>query len=137
MRPTGQWVMRPDPAIHFLEGETAGAARRADAGALRRSLPGAARCCTGRRGAEGRGALLTGDIINVVADRRYVSFMYSYPNLIPLPAPAVRRIWAAVEPFAYDRIYGAWWHRTVAQDGREAVRHSADRYIRAIGGTGL
>ncbi len=33
-----------------------------------------------------KGILLTGDIIQVVADERWVSFMYSYPNLIPLPA---------------------------------------------------
>ena len=37
-------------------------------------------------GANGKGALLTGDIIQVVQDRRYVSFMRSYPNLIPLGA---------------------------------------------------
>ncbi len=35
-------------------------------------------------GANGKGALLTGDIIQVVQDRRYASFMRSYPNLIPL-----------------------------------------------------
>ena len=32
------------------------------------------------------GALLSGDIVQVIPDRRYVSFMYSYPNLIPLAA---------------------------------------------------
>ena len=37
-------------------------------------------------GTKGKGALLTGDIIQVVQDRRYVSFMRSYPNLIPLGA---------------------------------------------------
>ena len=35
-------------------------------------------------GCDGQGALLTGDTVTVVMDRRYVSFMYSYPNLIPL-----------------------------------------------------
>src|SRR5207248_1904076 len=48
-------------------------------------------------GAGGKGALLTGDIIQVVADRRHVSFMYSYPNYVPLPAAAVERIVQAVE----------------------------------------
>jgi hypothetical protein len=36
--------------------------------------------------ADGAGALFSGDIIQVVPDRRWVSFMYSYPNLIPLSA---------------------------------------------------
>ncbi len=34
------------------------------------------------RGANGKGALLTGDILQVVADRDWVTFMYSYPNAI-------------------------------------------------------
>ena len=40
-------------------------------------------------GANGKGALLTGDIIQVVQDRRYVSFMRSYANLIPLGPAAI------------------------------------------------
>ncbi len=83
-------------------------------------------------GAEGRGALLVGDILTVARDRRYVSFMYSYPNLIPLSARTVARVAAAVEPYAFDRIYGAWWERVVASDGKEAVRRSAARYIKAL-----
>ena len=60
--------------------------------------------------------------------------MYSYPNLIPLPAPAVRRIEAAVEPYAFDRIYGAWWDRVVASEAKVAVARSAARYIAALAG---
>jgi hypothetical protein len=58
--------------------------------------------------------------------------MYSYPNLIPLPASAVRRIVAAVEPYAYDRIYGAWWDRVVPDNAKAGVAYSAERYIKAI-----
>jgi len=46
--------------------------------------------------------------MQLAQDRRYVSFMYSYPNMIPLNARAVERIVQAVEPFAFDRIYGGW-----------------------------
>jgi hypothetical protein len=77
-------------------------------------------------------ALLAGDIIQVAQDRAWVSFMYSFPNYIPLPATAVDRILAAVEPFEFDRIYGAWWDRNVKTDAKNAVRRSADRYKRAI-----
>lgn len=85
-------------------------------------------------GAGGSGALLSGDIIQVVPDRRWVSFMYSYPNYIPLSAQAVEQIVRAVEPFAFDRIYGAFDGMTVAADAKAAVRRSADRYIAAITG---
>lgn len=128
-----EWVMRPDASIIFWEGETKALGSDLTlircgghfAGGTVLHWPG---------GAEGRGVLLTGDIINVVQDRRYVSFMYSFPNLIPLPAAAVRKVAAAVEPFAYDRIYSAWWEKVTAQDAKQAVRRSAERYIAAIEG---
>ncbi|MCL4506845.1 MAG: MBL fold metallo-hydrolase [Chloroflexi bacterium] len=82
-------------------------------------------------GAKGRGALLSGDTIQVVSDRRYVSFMRSYPNLIPLSAREVRRILSAVEPFAFDRIYGAWTGRIVQSNARSVLVRSAERYIHA------
>ena len=124
--------MRPDPRVELWDGGGAGARRRADAAPARRALrgrPGAALA----GGADGRGALLAGDIVQVVQDRRFVSFMYSYPNLIPLPGPTVRRIVAKLEPYAFDRIYGAWWGRVVRADAHDAVRRSAERYLRAIG----
>lgn len=83
-------------------------------------------------GAEGQGALLSGDIIQVVPDRRFVSFMYSYPNLVPVNAATVRAIEAAVAPFAFDRIYGAWWDRVILGDAKQVVARSAARYIAAI-----
>lgn len=83
-------------------------------------------------GEDGRGVLMTGDTIMVVPDTRWVSFMYSYPNLIPLPAREVERIVGTVEPFAYDRIYAGWWDRVMAHDAKARVRASAERYVKAI-----
>src|SRR5438094_568702 len=83
-------------------------------------------------GAEGRGALLAGDLLQVAQDRRWVSFMYSYPNYIPLPASEIDRIVTSIEPFAFDRIYGAWWDRNVASEARAAVHRSAERYKKAL-----
>jgi len=84
-------------------------------------------------GSGGRGALLVGDTITVVPDVRAVSFMRSYPNLIPLPAAEIRRIVATVRPFAFDRIYGGWWDRVTHSDGKGAVERSARRYLKWIG----
>ncbi|MGJ4966520.1 MBL fold metallo-hydrolase [Bradyrhizobium sp. HKCCYLRH3061] len=85
-----------------------------------------------RKGAGGKGALLTGDIAMVAMDRRHVSFMYSYPNYIPLGAAAVRRIADAVAPLAFDRIYGAWWQKNIADDAKAAFDRSVRRYLQAI-----
>lgn len=85
-------------------------------------------------GADGRGALFTGDSISVTQDRDWVTFMRSYPNFIPLPASIIRSIVAAVEPYEFDRIYGCWFGADVRTGARESVRRSAERYIRWIGG---
>jgi hypothetical protein len=60
--------------------------------------------------------------------------MWSYPNLIPLPAETVRAIAEKLEPWEFDRVVGAWWGRVVRRDGKEAVRRSAERYVRAVTG---
>jgi glyoxylase-like metal-dependent hydrolase (beta-lactamase superfamily II) len=85
-----------------------------------------------RAGADGRGALLTGDVAMVAMDRRSLSFMYSYPNYIPLNAAAIRRIADAIAPLSFDRIYGAWWGRNIATDAKSAFAASVRRYLAAI-----
>jgi hypothetical protein len=122
--------MRPDPAFVFWEGETC---ELMDGITLVRCgghFPGST-VLHWSQGAEGRGALLTGDTMQVAQDRRYVSFMYSYPNMIPLNKRAVEGIVRAVEPYAFERIYGGWWD-THVQDAKSALKKSAERYIRAI-----
>lgn len=82
----------------------------------------------------GRGAIFTGDIAMVAQDRRHVSFMYSFPNYIPLNATAVRRIADALAPFAFDSIYGAWTNLKVIGGGKRAFEVSVERYLKAIAG---
>ena len=82
--------------------------------------------------ADGRGVVLSGDIMQVVPDRRWVSFMYSYPNLIPLPEGKVKQIAGRITKFRFDRIYGAFEGREIKRDGYEAVQKSATRYIQRI-----
>lgn len=72
-----QWVMRPDKRIVFWSGET----HPLHDGVTLHRLGGhfaGGTVLHWQAGAGGRGALLAGDIIQVVADRNWVSFMYSY-----------------------------------------------------------
>jgi hypothetical protein len=127
-----KWVMRPDPVVRFWEGTS------------KELLAGLTLVNTGGHfegfqvlhwpgGAGGKGVLLSGDQPQVCQDRRWVSFMYSYPNMIPLPAPAIRRIAAALKPLAFERLYGAFPGLNVTADAHAAVQRSASRYLRAIG----
>ncbi len=129
----GEWVMRPDPCVELWRGEELDLGRGLTLLRLGGHFAGA-QVLHWPAGAGGRGALLSGDVVQVVQDRRWVSFMYSYPNLIPLPVATVREIAARLEPYAFDRIYGAWWDKVVASGAKDAVRRSADRYVRAIEG---
>jgi hypothetical protein len=122
-----EWVLRPSERIVFWDGET----RELGDGLTLIRLGGHFDGGTVLHWAAGN-ALLSGDIVQVVQDRGWVSFMYSYPNLIPLAANEVRRMVAALEPYEFDRVYGAWWGRVVASGGKEAVRRSAERYVRAL-----
>jgi hypothetical protein len=126
-----EWVQYPTPGLRLWQGET------------KEILPGVTLINTGghfegsvamhwAQGHEGRGLLLVGDSLTVVMDRRYLSFMYSYPNLIPLAAASVRRIADSVRPFAFERIYGAWDGRHVMSAANDAVERSAERYIRFL-----
>ena len=127
------WVMRPDPAIVFWEGDAlvlSGGITLIRCGG---HFPGGT-VLHWARGADGMGALLSGDVLQVGADRKSVSFMYSYPNYIPLGAAAVRRIGAALAPYRFERIYGAFRDRNVLERGNQVVRQSVERYLRAIGG---
>lgn len=85
-------------------------------------------------GAGGKGAIFTADTIMVVPDTRWVSFMYSYPNLIPLPVREVHRIAGTTAPFAFDRIYAAWWDRVVTHDAKARLAASVERYVKAVEG---
>jgi hypothetical protein len=85
-------------------------------------------------GEGGAGALMSGDIVTVVPDRRWVSFMYSYPNLIPERPAVIRRAVSLLTRYPFERVYGAWWRRVVAADGVAAVQRSAERYLRFAGG---
>jgi hypothetical protein len=130
-----QWVMRPDPAIKFFR-------------QCHEILPGATIVQCGGHfegssvlhwadGSNGRGAILAGDTIMVAMDRKSASFMHSYPNLIPLSPDSVRKIVGRIKPYAFDRLYSAWWDRDIVGNAKRAVFRSADRYLKMVSEKGL
>ncbi len=125
------WVMRPDDCIEFWSGESKEIAPGVTLVRTGGHFPGST-VLHWAAGAGGKGALFTGDSIMVVPDTRWVSFMYSYPNLIPLNAKAVEHIVKSVRAYPFDRIYAGWWDRVLDHDAKAALKRSAERYIAAI-----
>lgn len=126
-----QWIMRPENMIEFWEGDNL-------------NLFGGLTIihCSGHfsgssvlhwpDGSAGRGVLLSGDTLYVTADRNHVTFMRSFPNLIPLSGTASNRIVDAVKEYDFDRIYSGFPGRILMQDAKSTVQRSLDRYIHAI-----
>ena len=123
-----QWVMRPDRRLRFWDEERTDLHDGISLIRVGGHFDGGT-VLHHPHAASGKGAIFTGDLIQVVPDRRWVSFMYSYPNLIPLSENEVRRIAATIRNDRFDRIYGAFHPREVLSNGEEVIRRSAARYI--------
>lgn len=128
-----EWVMRSDSHLTYWEGDSCALGDGVSLIRLGGHFPGGT-VLHWAAGAEGRGALLSGDIVQVAADVRRVSFLWSYPNMMPLSALTVRRIADALEPWEFDRIYGAFSGKEVPDGARQSVRQSAARYIELLEG---
>ncbi len=128
-----QWIQRPDPAIELWDGDTK---PLWDGVTLIR--------CGGHfaggtvlhwaGGAGGKGVVCAGDILTVATDRKWLSFMRSYPNFIPLDARTVARIGKAMAPFKFDTLYGHYFDRVIETNAKQVLEKSVDRYIAAVEG---
>jgi glyoxylase-like metal-dependent hydrolase (beta-lactamase superfamily II) len=128
-----EWVLRSGPAINHWTGDTL---KLNDEMTLIRCgghFPGSTVLHWGAA-MGGKGALFAGDTVQVVTDRKHVSFMYSYPNFIPLSAREVRRIADPLAPYEFDSIFGIYWNLKIVGNGKRQFEISVERYLRAIAG---
>ena len=61
-----------------------------------------------------------------------VSFMWSFPNLIPLDANTVRQMADIMEPWSFESLYGAWPEALIRNGAKGVLKRSFDRYIEAV-----
>jgi hypothetical protein len=127
-----EWIMRPDAAVTLWEGDTL--QLLPDVTLIRGGghFPGGA-MLHWAKGAEGRGVLCSSDIATITQDRKFLTFMRSYPNFIPLPAREVEGIAAALAPFEFDTIYGHYFDRVIRGGAKQVLKVSVARYLKAIG----
>ena len=125
-----QWVTRPDPAVQFWDTAT----HEIAPGLTLINCPGhftGGTVLHWADGGRGKGAMLSGDILQVMPDKK-LSFMRSYPNMIPLDASTVRRIAETMEPWAFDTIYGAFHERVITPGAKAVLDYSIRRYLAAV-----
>lgn len=90
--------------------------------------------CLQSDGARGAPLLLVSDTVFPVPHQQWVSFMYSFPNLLPLPSSEVKAIKDTLAPYAFQRLYGPFWHSVIREQAHSCVMRSADRYLAALAG---
>jgi glyoxylase-like metal-dependent hydrolase (beta-lactamase superfamily II) len=127
-----QWVQRPSSRIVFWRGDEHVVAPGVTLIRCGGHFEGST-ALHWRDAARPAGALFPGDALQVVADRRHVSFMYSYPNHIPMHPDAVRAMRRRLKRFEFADVYGFSRGRNIIGGGRAAVDRSFDRYLGAVG----
>lgn len=127
-----EWVMRPGPRIKHWDGETL--QLTPDVTLLRGGghFTGSS-MLHWAGGASRRGIVCCSDTAYVAADRKHVTFMRSYPNLVPLPAVRVQAIAKALAPFEFDMMFGNFFDSVIASGAKAALNRSVERYLAAIG----
>jgi hypothetical protein len=126
------WLTRPDPAVRTWSGSLAvlpGVTLIQCGG----HFPGSA-VAHWEAGADGAGALFSGDTIAVTPGEERLTFIWSAPNRLPLPEGAVRAVVEAVRPYRFDRIYGGWWQPVLRAGAWAVLEASAARYIQFLRG---
>jgi len=121
-----EWVVDPDPCISFWTGETKDILPGITIHRLGGHFPGS----TALHWID-RQALFPGDTLLVTFDRKHVSFMWSYPNNVPLPAADVERIGSRLRKLEFASIYSPFWERgEIERNAKEAVEQSVIRQLK-------
>lgn len=122
------WIQRDSPHIHLWEGDSFDINSHVQL--LRLGGHFAGGCVLHHK--KEKGMLLSGDIIQVASGAKSVSFMWSYPNMLPLSATTVADIAQRLENVEFDALYGAFEGKDIPSGASEIVQQSAQKYIRCI-----
>lgn len=128
-----QWVQRPHPSIEFWRGDERSLSDRVTLIRCGGHFAGS----TALHWADGPrpgGALFSGDALQVVRDRRHVSFLYSYPNMVPMRTSDVIAMRQRLADYAFEDVFGYTWGLNIIGGGRQAVDVSFARYLAAVQG---
>ncbi|MEL4015119.1 MBL fold metallo-hydrolase [Dryocola clanedunensis] len=124
-----EWIMRDSPHVTLWEGDTL--KLTSDVTLMR--LGGHFAGGSVLHWQQGEGVLLSGDILQVTPGADAVSFMWSYPNMLPLAAETVREITRRLSGVKFKKLYGAFEGKDIKERADEIVQRSGERYVRCLG----
>lgn len=127
------WVAFDSPFLRFWDGERFALSDTLDLVHLPGHFAGSSGLLW-KNGPRPGSSLFSGDAIQIAMDRRFASFMYSYPNAIPLGRKALVRLKAHVDPLDFADLYGSFEGKQMIGDAKERVEVSFARYKAALDG---
>jgi len=122
------WIMRDSPYITLWEGDTL--KLTTDVSVIR--LGGHFAGGSVIHWARGEGVLLAGDIVQVTPGADAVSFMWSYPNMLPLRAATVSDITHRLSAVKFAQLYGAFEGQDIKENAANIVHRSGEKYIACL-----
>jgi hypothetical protein len=128
-----QWVQNPQGDLKFWDGDTHPLLPGVTLIRCGGHFPGAA-VLHYAGGAGGKGIVCSGDTLTVTTDRKWLSFMRSYPNFIPCSAREVAGIGRAMAAFAFETIYGHYFDRVISPGAKAVLEQSLARYLANLAG---
>ncbi len=126
----------PDAAIHFWEGETINLGAEVTLIRTGGHYEGS-QVLHWASGADGRGALLSGDLPYVVSGHRWAGEGGDSANPHAHGSEDMRCVIDALKPYPYARIYGAQWQAIVTAAGCSATSRAAGVCPGTMGADGL
>lgn len=123
-----KWVMRDSPWIKFWDGDTLELTR--DVSVIRLGGHFAGGCVL--HWARDEGVVLSGDIVQVTPGAHAVSFMWSYPNMLPLPAATVSDITHRLSTVKFKQLYGAFEGKDITKNADDIVQRSGEKYVSCL-----
>jgi hypothetical protein len=122
------WIMRDSPRIRLWEGEQHALLPGVTLLRLGGHFPGG----TVLYQEEGEGTIFTGDILQVTPGADAVSFMWSYPNMLPLSSDTVAGITHRLEAVKFASLYGAFEGLNITADAHAIVQRSGAKYLSCL-----
>ncbi|HEY4468499.1 MAG TPA: MBL fold metallo-hydrolase [Klebsiella sp.] len=126
-----EWIMRDSPAITLWTGDVLEILPAVRLLRLGGHFAGG----TVLHWAKDAGIMLAGDIIQVTPGADAVSFMWSYPNMLPLAAASVEKIMERLDDVRFEALYGAFEGQNVTKNARQIVINSAQKYLTCLNTT--
>jgi hypothetical protein len=128
-----RWLMRPDHVVRYWGGaeqELFDGATLVHVG----TGVGAGTLLHWQAAAAGGGALLTGDVVQVLKHRRGVGLLSSSRDLVPRSGDGVRQLVSAIARFRFEALYDAQSDSGITRNARAIVLESSKRYLAALSG---